>query len=102
MVFRLILLGAFAVVFANVALAEDEDLTSSVYLVFDAETGDFVEVDDPDRVQQTHDAKDPAADALEQDEPSGSPPFLVLAIFAALLVVTGAAYIFGLKRRRSQ
>lgn len=45
------LLGA--VLSVGQALAEDEDSPSSVYLVFDAETGEFVEVDDPNR-QRKH------------------------------------------------
>ena len=44
----------------DVAQAEDEDLTASVYLVFDPETGEFMEVNDPDRTRQNHDAQDPA------------------------------------------
>ena len=50
----------------EVAQAEDEDLTSSLYLVFDPETGEFMEVNDPDRTRQNHDAQDPAAVALAQ------------------------------------
>lgn len=44
---------------ANLALAADEDMSSSVYLVFDPETGDFVTVHDPNRTQQNLDAQDP-------------------------------------------
>ena len=44
----------------DVAQAEDEDLTASVYLVFDPETGEFMEVNDPNRTLQNHDAQDPA------------------------------------------
>ncbi len=52
------------IVTEGVVQAEDEDLTSSVYLVFDAETGEFIEVDDADRTLQKHAARDPADSAL--------------------------------------
>jgi hypothetical protein len=42
------------------AYAADDDLTSSAYLVFDPETGEFVTVQDPDRSKQDHAARDPA------------------------------------------
>lgn len=45
---------------ANLARAGDEDLTSSVYLVFDPETGEFVTVEDQNRVAQDHEAREPA------------------------------------------
>ncbi len=48
----------------DVAQAGDEDLTSSVYLIFDPETGEFIEVNDQKRTLQDHEARDPAAAAL--------------------------------------
>ena len=37
---------------ASLALAEDEDTSASVYLVFDPDTGEFITVNDPTRSQQ--------------------------------------------------
>ena len=77
----------------DVAQAEDENLTASVYLVFDPETGEFMEVNDPNRALQDHDALEPADVALALGTSNSSSvltpnlPLLVgLAIGAALLV----------------
>lgn len=40
--------------------AADDDLTSSAYLVFDPETGEFIIVHDPDRTKQNHAALAPS------------------------------------------
>lgn len=48
----------------DVAQAGDEDLTSSVYLIFDPETGEFIQVNDQKRTLQDHEARGPAAAAL--------------------------------------
>ena len=48
----------------DVAQAGDEDLTSSVYLIFDPETGEFIQVNDQKRTLQDHEAWGPAAAAL--------------------------------------
>ena len=48
----------------DVAQAGDEDLTSSVYLIFDPETGEFIEVNDQKRTLQDHEAWGPAAAVL--------------------------------------
>ena len=76
----------------EVAQAGDEDLTSSVYLIFDPETGEFLEVNDQKRTLQDHEAREPAETALAQRlSNSGSvlPPKLSLpaglGIGAALL-----------------
>jgi len=77
----------------DVAQAGDEDLTSSVYLIFDPETGEFIEVNDQKRTLQDHEARDPAAAALALGA-SNSGPVLTpklslpvgLAIGAALLI----------------
>ena len=53
--------------------AADEDLTSSVYLVFDPETGDFVTVHDADRTLQNLEAQEPAAAAVGSSPTSGQP-----------------------------
>lgn len=80
------------IVTEGVVQAEDEDLTSSVYLVFDAETGEFIEVDDADRTLQKHAARDPADATLSEETPKLSLP-VSLAICAGLL-----ATIIGWRR----
>lgn len=82
----LALLCLAVIVTQGVAQAEDEDLTSSVYLVFDAETGEFIEVNDTDRTLQRHAARDPSDAALFDETPKLSLP-VSLAIVAALLAV---------------
>lgn len=42
-----LLVSIVAAASVNLAKAEDEDTSASVYLVFDAETGEFVTQDDP-------------------------------------------------------
>lgn len=75
-------------------------MTSSVYLVFDAETGEFVEVDDPNRVQQTHDAADPAAGPVVANLPGGlSVPAILGAVAMVLAIIFGAGYLY--KKRAS-
>jgi hypothetical protein len=46
------------------ARASDEDMTTSAYLVFDPETGQFVTVHDPDRSRQ-HAEEQPVAEAAQ-------------------------------------
>ncbi len=77
----------------NVAQAGDEDLTSSVYLVFDPETGEFLEVNDQKRTLQDHEAREPADTALAHGAssswsvlPPKLSPWVGFAIAAALLV----------------
>ncbi len=79
----------------DVAQAGDEDLTSSVYLVFDPETGEFLEVNDQKRTLQDHEARDPADAALAHGVPNSGPVLpaklslpVGLAIGAALLTAT--------------
>ena len=72
------------IVSSNDARAEDEDTTSSVYLVFDPETGEFLEINDEDRTKQKHAALDPADTALARETKELSLP-VGLAIIAALL-----------------
>ena len=57
----------------DVAQAGDEDLTSSVYLVFDPETGEFMEVSDQKRTLQDHEARDPVDAALAHGASSSWP-----------------------------
>lgn len=52
------------------AFGADDDLTSSAYLVFDPETGEFVTVQDPDRTKQNHAAREPAATSVADTQAS--------------------------------
>lgn len=67
------------------AFGADDDLTSSAYLVFDPETGEFVTVLDPDRTKQNHAARDPAAvaDAGPQPSPQLASIAMTIALIAA-------------------
>lgn len=50
---QLMALGLIVPFFAaSLALAEDEDTSASMYLVFDPDTGEFITVNDPTRSQQ--------------------------------------------------
>lgn len=74
------------------ARAGDEDLTSSVYLVFDPETGEFVTVDDQNRAKQDHDAEEPAPLQIG----AGYSPKVPQADTARSSFLTGIAVGFGL------
>ena len=78
------------IVSSSDALAEDEDTTASVYLVFDPETGEFLEINDEDRSKQKHAALEPTDAALARESNKLSLP-VGLAIIAALLL----AYFAG-------
>lgn len=67
------------------AYGADDDLTSSAYLVFDPETGEFVTVQDPDRTRQDHAARDPAAapNSDTQAEPRTTGIAITIALLAA-------------------
>ena len=74
------------IVSSNDARAEDEDTTSSVYLVFDPETGEFLEINDEDRTKQKHAALDPADTTLTLKTKKLPLPFglaIIAAVFAA-------------------
>lgn len=73
------------IVSSSDALAEDEDTTASVYLVFDPETGEFLEINDEDRSKQKHAALEPT-DAPPAPETTKLPLPVGLAIIAALLL----------------
>jgi hypothetical protein len=82
--------------------AADEDLTSSVYLVFDPETGDFVTVDDPNRTSQNHEAQDPADMAIDQPTSINEPDTRTLSLTAVTAIVAGilGVVIFWSQRRK--
>lgn len=108
----LVFLSYFAVacIFAATAVeAEDEDMTSSLYLVFDPETGEFVEEADPDRVKQEHAAREvgsggtgahDATTTTGTDENSGATfAWIVSGAAALLLLVAGGIWN---QRRKEQ
>jgi hypothetical protein len=80
------------IVSSSDAIAADDDTTSSVYLVFDPETGEFLEINDADRSKQKHAALEPTDAALARETKKVPLP-VGLAIIAAVL----AAY-FGWAR----
>ena len=87
----------------NSAQAADEDLTSSVYLVFDPETGEFVTVDDPNRTLQNHEAQEPAKAADGQSPSShqtGSPALPLSAGVAIAITLLGAAAVWIQRKKR--
>jgi len=95
------LLGA--VLSVGQALAEDEDSPSSVYLVFDAETGEFVEVDDPNR-QRKHVADQEAivsgTTPGERDDSGSSARRPAIAVGAAVAAVLLFAALWLHRSRR--
>ncbi|HET6629671.1 MAG TPA: hypothetical protein VFG91_07840 [Woeseiaceae bacterium] len=93
-----LLLCVANVLSAESACASDEDLTSSAYLVFDPETGEFVTVQDANRVKQKHDALDPALAATKPGSESATLP-LVAGVVLAFAVLGGV--IFLLRRKRA-
>ncbi len=85
----------FAVVIPGIPLwAEDEDLDSTVYIVFDPETGELITVQEPSSARRKHSltnvapsqgTQDPTADSAESE-----PVSLILAGFLALGLMGGA------------
>jgi hypothetical protein len=84
----------------NLAHAGDDDLTSSVYLVFDPETGEFVSVADANRAKQKHEALEPGETATIKpaDKPS-LPPSVGIAVAVGLLL-SAIAWV-QIKRRKA-
>lgn len=88
------------------AVAEDEDTSSQVYLVFDPETGEFITSHDPSAALPTQtglessqsNAPHPAGTAGEGDGGNGTKPVFLAA--AALVVVLGGAGAAFLRSRR--
>ncbi len=83
--------------------AEDEDLDSTVYLVFDPETGELITVQEPSITSRYHSSKDatptqagtdPAAASSESD------PFPVLLGGAVVLGLLGGAVAWIRKSRQ--
>lgn len=89
------------------AQAADEDLTSSLYLVFDPETGEFVEEKDPDRVKQEHAAREAvsaeaegAAASTSSSSSVSSLPLGKIGFGVAALVVLGGAVVLSQKKKK--
>lgn len=98
-----LLLCVGSVLCAEPAWAGDEDLTSSAYLVFDPETGEFVKVQDPNRAKQHRAARDPAAAAGDTAK-SGSKLASTLPFAAGGALAVGllaGAVVLLRKRKRS-
>ncbi len=98
----LVALAACLVVSASApAIAEDETTHSSVYLVFDPETGDFVTVDDPNAALPNLTGLEPDGSSAPADQAIGDGfgmPRVVL--MASLLAAALGGGIFFLRRRR--
>ena len=90
------------IVSSNDARAEDDDTTSSVYLIFDPETGEFLEVNDEDRSKQKHAALDPADAALALRTKKLPLPFGLAIIAAVLAAYFGWARIAATRSTRPQ
>jgi hypothetical protein len=88
---------------AGLALAADDDINSSVYLVFDPETGEFVTVEDQDGTQRQHEALG-ISDAAGADSPpnaqTGGQVLSPAAAGAIAIVVFGAAIILAQRKSR--
>ena len=99
----LILLGFVLMSPAIPAQAGDDDLNSSVYLVFDPETGEFVTVEDQGGKKRKHEAlgiTDTASDnspASAQPDAQASSP-AAAAVIAIILI--GAAIILAQRKKR--
>ncbi len=85
--------------------AEDEDLDSTVYMVFDPETGELIIVEEPSRASRYHNPQDaapiqavtdPATDSAESD------PFSLVLGGAVALGLLGGAVAWMRKSRHSQ
>jgi len=81
------------IVSSSDARAADDDTTSSVYLVFDPETGEFLEINDEDRSKQKHAALDPTNAALTLKTKKLPLPFGIAIIAAVLAAYAGWARI---------
>ncbi len=84
------------------AFAEDEDSPSSVYLIFDEETGEFIEVDDPGR-KRMHQADQEAIESgttpLAAPDDSTVTSKIVIGAGAALLLAIAALWILRSRSR---
>lgn len=97
---------ATAVAF-DCASAEDEDTAASAYLVFDAETGEFITVDDPNRTQM-HVAEQDAIESGSADaavtaeagsEMNSGPVIFVVGAVAVALVLGAVLWLRSHGRR---
>jgi hypothetical protein len=85
------------------ASAADEDTQASVYLVFDAETGEFVTVDDADVTAQHKAQLDQEAieSGIEADSSPDKSPLTWPAGAALIAILLGAAAWLMRKRKRA-
>ncbi len=86
-----------------IALAADEDTSSSAYLVFDPDTGEFITVHDPNRThqqiaeQEAIESVAPVADGVGAARPSIAQ--IVVAMLAGAAVLGGGAWLFRRRQR---
>jgi len=100
-VFCLALLGAGLL--AGLAQAEDEGSPSSVYLVFDEETGELVQVDDLTQKRKHQQTAEAIASGTDAADPAAASKPLdpKIALGGALLVLLLVAFSW-LKRSRAK
>ncbi len=83
--------------------AEDDDLDSTVYLVFDPETGEFITVEEPSGAQRNHDSQAAPSTQGAQHPTVASPPTLQIPLLAGSVLalgLLGGAVVWLRKRRR--
>ena len=84
--------------YAGQLRAEDEDTSSSAYLVFDPDTGEFITVNDPNRTNQ-HAVIDESIESVAADAGTGTAGKLMIGILIVAALLFGAAMRW---RRRNQ
>lgn len=96
-------LAVGALCLANAVVhAADEDTQASVYLVFDPETGEFIEVEDGGGSSQHEPLAGDDASASAADTASAANPPLTWIAGAAVLVLLGAAAFAWVRRGQAQ
>ncbi len=86
---------------AGTAMAADEDTQASVYLVFDAETGEFVTVDDADATAQ-HKAEidQEAIESGTKAEGSPDTPSLTWPVGIVVIVLLLGGVVWFMRKRK--
>lgn len=103
-----ICIAAFmSIMYTGSAGAADEDTQASVYLVFDAETGEFITVDDPSVTSQHAAQQDQEAIESVVETADGATAADADAVPATWIIVAGVAVLllgggFLLQRNRQQ
>lgn len=100
----LLLFLLLPILITGTASAADEDTQASVYLVFDAETGEFVTVDDAEVTAQHKAEIDQEAieSGIGVEESSDTPPLTgPVAIAAVVILLGGAAWIMRKRKKNA-